>query len=335
MKAVQMTRAGGPDVLSYGEVPDPVLQSDTGLLIRVKAAGVNPVDAKQRGRGTWYPGSLPAILGLDGSGVVVKTGSKVRGFKEGDEVYFAYGGIGKEPGTYAESIVVEERSAARKPRALSFAEAAAAPCALITAWDGLFHLGRLQKGETVLVQAGAGGVGHLAVQLAALHGARVCATVGSEEKAELVRRLGAEKAVLYKKQDFVEEALSWTAGRGVDLAVDLVGKETFFKTHRAVRVYGRLAAMLGPDPAHADWQEARLRCLTVCFYLMFSPMYFGLPEHQQRQTGILKQAAALFESGRLSVHVSKTFPLREAAEAHRLIERGDATGKIVLLVDEG
>jgi len=327
-----MTSPGGLEVLAYGEVPVPALRSDTELLVRIRAAGVNPMDAKQRGRGTWYPGTLPAILGADGAGIVEETGPRVLGFKPGDEVYFVHGGLGKEPGTYAEYVVIEERFAARKPANLSFTEAAAAPLSLITAWEALFDLGRLQKAETVLIHAGAGGVGHLAVQLAALHGARVCATVSTQEKEDFVRALGAEMLIRYRERSFVEESLAWTNAAGVDLALDLVGGQTFYQTFGAVRFYGRMVTMLGPVPKNADWQPARLRGLTVSFYLMFSPGFYDLVDQQKRQTGVLERAAELFEKGKLSVKVSRTYPLREAAEAHRAIERGDTMGKIVLEV---
>jgi NADPH:quinone reductase len=332
MKAVVMTAAGGPEVLVYKDAPDPAIGGPTQVLVRVKAAGVNPVDAKQRGRGTWFPGALPAILGIDGAGVVEKVGSGVRSFAPGDEVYFAHGGVGKEPGAYAEYTVMEERYLARKPRCLSFEEAAAAPSSIITAWDALFHLGRLERGEKVLVQAGAGGVGHLVVQIAVDAGAHVCTTVNTAEKAALVSTLGAEKVINYLETDFAEEALAWTGGHGVDLAVDLVGGPTFYKTFPAVRFYGRMVTMLGPEAKGADWQTARLRGLTVSFYLMFSPAYYDLVEHQERQTAALSSAARMFDEKRLRLHLSRTFPLRDAPEAHRAIERGDTTGKIVLTV---
>jgi NADPH2:quinone reductase len=327
-----MMSPGGPEVLAFGEVPVPALRSGTEILVRIRAAGVNPMDAKQRGRGTWYPGTLPAILGADGAGIVEEAGPGVRSFRPGDEVYFVHGGLGKEPGTYAEYTVLEERFAARKPANLSFTEAAAVPLSLITAWEALFELGRLGKAETVLIHAGAGGVGHLAVQLAALHGARVCTTVSTQGKEDFVRALGAEKVIRYRERNFVEETLAWTNAAGVDLALDLVGGRTFYQTFGAVRFYGRMVTMLGPDPKYADWQPARLRGLTVSFYLMFSPGYFNLVDHQKRQTGVLERAAELFEKRKLSVKVSRTYPLREAAEALRAIERGDTAGKIVLEV---
>lgn len=334
MKAVQLVKTGGPENLHYGDVPAPEIESESAVLVRVKAAGINPVDIKQRGRGTWYPSELPAILGIDGSGIIEKTGSKVTRFNEGDEVYFAHGGVGKEQGNYAEYTVMEERFLAPKPKSLSFAEAAGAPSSLITAADSLFQHGQLRKGETVLIQAGAGGVGHLTVQMAVVHGARVATTVNTNEKAELVRSLGAEKIIFYEKKDFVEETLEWTNNRGVDLAVDIVGKKTFFDTFRAVRYYGRVVTLLGPDPDHADWMEARLRNLAVSFELMPSPMFYDLIDQQERQTQVLRDCTQLFEQGKLRVVASRTYALREAPDAHRYIEKGETMGKVVLLMDE-
>jgi NADPH2:quinone reductase len=336
MKTVYMTAAGGPEVLSYADAPDPHIKSPTEALVRLKAAGLNPVDVKQRGRGTWYPSTPPVILGIDGAGVVEKTGAGVKRFRPGDEVFFAHGGFGKEPGNYAEYAVVDERFLARKPKCVSFAEAAAAPSSLISAWEALFLHGKLQRGETVLIQAGAGGVGHLAVQLAREAGIRVCTTVNTEEKAELVKALGAERAIFYEKTDFVKECLEWTGGAGVDCAVDLVGGKSFFRAFSALRFYGRVVTLLGPDPKSdpksADWTEARMRNLTVSFYLMFVPMYYGLDAHIERQAGVLASCAELLDRKEIGVHVSRTFPLREAADAHRLLEKGDTTGKIVLVM---
>jgi NADPH2:quinone reductase len=335
MRAVLMTRPGGPEVLELSTVPTPSIEGDTQVLVRVRAAGLNPVDVKQRGRGPWYPGEIPFILGIDGAGIVAGVGKKVKDFREGDEVFFAHGGVGKEPGQYAEYAVMEERFLAKKPTTLSFAEAACVPSSLITAADALLHHGSLQRGEVVLIHAGGGGVGHLSVQLAAHHGARVCTTVNTEEKARLVTELGAEKPLFYERRDFVDEVLEWTGGRGVDLAIDLVGKNTFFRTFHALRYYGRIVTMLGPDPQHADWQEARLRNLRVCFELMPVPMFYDLIDQQVRQTEALRACVPLFEDGTMRVQVARTFPLEEVREAHRYIEIGDTMGKVALSIEGG
>lgn len=333
MKAVLMTAVGDPEVLQLQEVADSSIQRDTELLVRLRAAGVNPIDTKLRRRGTFYPDQMPAILGCDGAGVVEAVGSAVQRFRVGDEVYFCQGGLGSKLGNYAQMAVVDERFVARKPASLSFVEAAAAPLVLITAWESLLERGRLQAGQRVLIHAGAGGVGHVAIQLAKLHGAFVCTTVSSQEKAVLAHISGADRTILYKQVDFVQTTLDLTAGEGVDLAFDTVGGETFYKTFGAVRVYGDVVTILEPAQEFTNWKTARLRNLRISYELMLTPMLQGLVAAQQHQAEILEQCARWIDEGKLKVHVSKMLPLKQAAEAHRLLEAGSLMGKIVLLID--
>lgn len=332
MKAIVMTATGGSDVLKPAEVPQPKINDETELLVRLMAAGVNPVDTKLRAKGTYYPARLPAILGCDGAGVVEAVGADVTRFKIGDEVYFCNGGIGGAPGNYAEYTVVDERFCARKPRSLSFVEAAAAPLALITAWESLHDRAALKPDQHVLIHAGAGGVGHVAVQLAKIAGAQVCTTVGSLDKADFVSALGADAPILYKKTDFVWAVQEWTKGDGVDVALDAVGGDTLVATFRAMRIYGDLVTLLQPGPG-VDWKEARVRNLRISYELMLSPMYYGLRGAQEHQARILEECARLFDEGRLRIHLAHTFPLQDAAEAHRLIEQGSTTGKIALVME--
>lgn len=332
MKAIVMTAPGGSDVLKPAEVPQPKINDETELLVRLMAAGVNPVDTKLRAKGTYYPARLPAILGCDGAGVVEAVGADVTRFKIGDEVYFCNGGIGGAPGNYAEYTVVDERFCARKPRSLSFVEAAAAPLALITAWESLHDRAALKPDQHVLIHAGAGGVGHVAVQLAKIAGAQVCTTVGSLDKADFVSALGADAPILYKKTDFVWAVQEWTKGDGVDVALDAVGGDTLGATFRAMRIYGDLVTLLQPGPG-VDWKEARVRNLRISYELMLSPMYYGLRGAQEHQARILEECARLFDEGRLRIHLAHTFPLQDAAEAHRLIEQGSTTGKIALVME--
>jgi NADPH2:quinone reductase len=250
----------------------------------------------------------------------------------GDEVFFCNGGLGGSRGTYAEFAVVDQRFLAIKPAALSFAEAAAAPLVLITAWESLYDRGRLQAGQTVLIQAGAGGVGHVAVQLASLQGAEVCTTVSSEEKANFVKQLGADSVILYKNTDVVDEVLTWTQGQGVDLAFDTVGGETFYQTIPAVKIYGDLVTILEPDPALGNLKTARMRNLRISLELMLTPMLQSLVEEQEQQARILQQCARLCDRNLLKIHVSQTFPLEQAQAAHELLETGSVTGKLVLLI---
>lgn len=331
MKAVVMTAAGSPDVLQLQDIPNPQIQTNRELLIRLKAAGINPIDTKLRQRGTFFPQQMPAILGCDGAGIVEAVGSDVQNFRVGDAVYFCNAGLGAQPGNYAEYAVVDERFVAAKPASLSFVEAAAAPLVLITAWESLYDRARLQAGQTVLIHAGAGGVGHVAIQLAKLQGATVITTVGSEAKAEFVHQLGCDRAILYKQTDFVQATLDWTNSEGVDIGYDTIGGETFVKTFPAVRVYGDIVSILAP-PANTDWKIARDRNLRISLELMLTPMLQGLVEAQQDQAKILQQCARLIDQNHLKIQVSHVFPLADAREAHRLIESGSVTGKLVLAI---
>ncbi len=332
MKAIVFETPGSPSVLKLQDIPAPTIQTETEVLVRLRAAGINPIDTKLRSRGTFYPEKTPHVLGCDGAGVVEAVGAAVQSFQVGDEVFFCNGGLGGSIGTYAEFAVVDERFLAIKPAALSFAEAAAAPLILITAWESLYDRGRLQSGQKVLILAGAGGVGHVAVQLAKLQGAEVCTTVSSETKAEFVKQLGADEVILYKNADVVDRVLSWTQGQGVDLAFDTVGGETFYQTIPAVKIYGDLVTILEPDPALGNLKTARMRNLRISLELMLTPMLQGLVEEQQQQAKILQQCARLCDRNLLKIHVSQTFPLEQAQAAHELLEAGSVTGKIVLLI---
>ena len=332
MKAIVFETPGSPSVLKVQDIPAPTIQTETDVLVRLRAAGINPIDTKLRSRGTFYPEKTPHVLGCDGAGVVEAVGAGVQSFQVGDEVFFCNGGVGGSIGTYAEFAVVDQRFLALKPAALSFAEAAAAPLVLITAWESLYDRGRLQAGQKVLVQAGAGGVGHVAVQLAKLQGAEVCTTVSSEEKANFVKQLGADSVILYKNTDVVDEVLTWTQGQGVDLAFDTVGGETFYQTIPAVKIYGDLVTILEPDPALGNLKTARMRNLRISLELMLTPMLQSLVEEQEQQAHILQQCARLCDRNLLKIHVSQTFPLEQAQAAHELLETGSVTGKLVLLI---
>jgi len=331
MKAVVMPKPGDAGVLEAHQVADPAITGDRELLIRLKAAGVNPVDTKMRAGGTYGSGSDPVILGCDGAGVVEETGAACQRFKPGDEVYFFNGGIGTAQGNYAEYSVVDERWVAAKPASLSFAEAAAVPLVAITAWESLFDQGRLEAGEHALIHAGAGGVGHIACQMALDVGADVSTTVGSEAKAELVRSLGGNRTIPYKDVDFVDATLASSNGHGVDLAFDTVGPKVLEASFPAVRFYGRSVTLL--DPKDVSFKQARLRNQAVHLELMLSPMFFGLDEARAHQTAILDHCARMIDEGRLRVHLEQTLALDQAAQAHRLVEEGHMTGKVVLTMD--
>lgn len=332
MKAALMTAPGDSDVLQVDDVPTPTIQQETELLVRLKAAGVNPIDTKLRQRGTFFPDRLPAILGCDGAGIVEAVGAAVHQFQPGDEVYFCNGGLGGQPGNYAEWAIVDARFAARKPTTMSFVEAAAAPLVLITAWEALYDRVALQPGQRVLIHAGAGGVGHVAIQLAKLRGAEICTTVSTEAKALFVRDLGASQVFFYKEADVVQAVMQWTHDHGVDVAFDTVGGAALSQSFAATKVYGDIVTILEPDPA-TSWKVARTRNQRLGFELMLLPMLQGLEAEQQRQATILQQCAQLIDAGQLRLHVSQTFPLSEVAAAHRSLQSGSTTGKLVLVMD--
>ena len=331
MKAIVFETPGGPEVLRLGEWPQLQLRGSRDLLIQLQAAGVNPIDTKLRQRGTFYPDQMPAILGCDGAGVVVAIADQVQQFQVGDAVYFCNGGLGQTSGTYAEYAVVDERFVALKPQSLSFAEAAAAPLVLITAWEALYDRGRLQAGQTVLVQAGAGGVGHVAVQLAALRGARVCTTVSSSEKANFVQGLGADLAIFYPNMDVAQAVLDWTGGEGADLAFDTVGGPVLSQCFCAIRNCGDVVTLLAPA-SETDWQTARTRNIRVGYELMLTPMLKGLVAAQEYHAEILRQCAQWFDQGRLQIQVSQTYPLVAAAAAHQRLAQGSMIGKVALVI---
>ncbi|PNW56180.1 UNVERIFIED_CONTAM: alcohol dehydrogenase [Euhalothece sp. KZN 001] len=332
MRAIVMTTNGTANVLQPQDVISPKINTPQDILIRLCAVGINPIDTKLRKRGTFYPEQIPAILGCDGAGIVEAVGSNVSCFQLGDEVYFCYGGLGKKgTGNYAEYAVVDERFVAAKPQSLSFAEAAAAPLVLITAWEALYDRGRLEAGRRVLIHGGSGGVGHVAIQLAKLKGAEVCTTISSAEKAAFVKNLGAHP-INYQETNFVDAVNDWTEGEGVELAFDTVGGENLEKTFAAVQLYGDVVTILSPSET-INWKEARSRNLRIGLELMLTPQLTNNLYAQLAQTKILEQCSRLIDQGGLKIHLHQTFPLEKAAEAHQLLEAGGMTGKIALVMN--
>ncbi|SEL39674.1 NADPH2:quinone reductase [Nitrosovibrio tenuis] len=333
MRAVLMNTPGDPDVLKIADVSKPGITDASDVLVKLHAAGVNPIDTKVRRLNMYYPGNLPSILGCDGAGVVEAIGSSVTRVRPGDEVFFFNNGLGGAPGTYAEYTVVREDYLALKPKNISMLEAAGIPLALITAWEGLLDRGDLQKGQSTLIHAGAGGVGHIAIQLARYFDSRVATTVSGPQKAVFVRSLGADLAINYSQQDFVEAVMDWTSGSGVQLTLDTVGGETFCKSFAATQLYGRIVTLLSAGCDSKYTNTARLRNLIIGYVQMTAPLYFGLHSRRVEQTRILERGAKLFEQGILKIHINHALPLQDAAEAHRLIETGHTTGKIILQID--
>ena len=320
------------EVLRVVDIPEPLIDMPTAIKVQLKAAGINPVDTKLRARGVFFPNAYPAILGCDGAGIVTECGPAVTRFKPGDPVWFCHGGLGGTPGNYAEYTVLDEQEAEHLPGSLDFESAAALPLVLITAWEALFDRAGLEAGQTVLIHAGAGGVGHVAIQLANSVGARIATTVSTREKAAFARLLGADHVIHYQDCDFVEAVLDWSGGRGVDVVLDTLGGETFRRSLAATCVYGHVVTLLDPGSG-VDWKEARNRNLSIAFTLMLTPMLQELPEARHHQGEILRRCATLIDDGALKPLVSRTLSLHEAATAHALVETGHVQGKIVLVMD--
>lgn len=330
MKAVVMTDTGNPDVLKIQELPEPELQKPTQIKIRLQTAGLNPIDTKLRQRGLFYGATPPAILGCDGAGEVIAIGEQVTRFQPGDKVWFCHGGLGREQGNYAQYTVLEETRAEFLPLRLSYPEAGATPLALITAWEALYDRGRLEEGQTVLIHAGAGGVGHLAIQLAKIRGATVITTVSNTEKAAFVRELGADVVINYREQAIADAVMDTTGGKGVDLVFDTVGPEVFRQSLPLLAEYGTIVTILDPGDA-LDTSEARNKNLSIAFTLMLTPALKNLEDALAHQGEILRLGGEWMSEGRLKVKVSRIFQLEEAVKAHYLLEEGHAWGKLVLM----
>ena len=331
MKAIQMTAGGGVEVLQLADIPVPELPSPDHIRVKLSAAGINPLDTKLR-KSPYYPDKLPCVLGCDGAGIVEAIGSNVSRFEPGDEVYFFNGGLGDAPGCYAEFTVVHQDYAAFMPRHVTMEEAAALPLALITAWEALLDRGNLQEGQTVLIHGAAGGVGHLAVQLAKQAGATVLATVGAADKAAWLSRLGADRVFVYRDVDFTQAVLDWTSGQGVDLVLDTVGGETFCRSLACTKIYGRVVTLLQWNCGAEELKIARNRNLSLTYELMLTPTLMHMHEQRIHQRRILEEGARLIEADKLKIKVSRVLPLEQAAQAHTLIEDGHTTGKIVLKI---
>jgi NADPH2:quinone reductase len=224
-------------------------------------------------------------------------------------------------------VVPEERLAVI-PARVAIETAAALPLVAITAWEALYDRAGVSESEHVLIHAGAGGTGHVAVQLALLRGARVATTVSSKDKARFVEELGAELPIDYRNQDFVAEVIRWS-GAGAAVALDNVGGQTTLNTYRAMAPYGRIVTLMG-NPGDDAETTAYNQNLTLHNVMMLTPMWKKLRRRLAEQTAILREALALVAIGRLGVHISARMPLRDAAEAHVLLDRAGNIGKIVL-----
>ncbi len=331
MKAVYLEKGGSVSVLHYGDIKTPEDCGENQVLVRIMAIGINPIDCKIRAAPERFPVTFPVIPGCDGAGIVHAVGLHVKNFKPGDEVYFSQPGFNKRQGTYTEYVLVDAELLALKPHTLSFEQAAAAPLVFITAWEALHGRARIVRNQTILIHAGAGGVGHAAIQLAKLAGAKVITTVSSEEKANFVRRLGADKIINYRNQDVAAEVSQWTDGKGVDIAFDTIGPEVLQSCFHCVKPYGDVVTILQPAP-DTDWSEARKRNVRLSLELMLTPALLELGDAKCHQGEILMQCTALFDANKLSVEIARTFNLTDAAAAQDFLEQDHPAGKLVMVI---
>jgi len=308
MKAIVIHEYGGPEVLKYEDVPRPEPKEDQ-LLVRVIAAGVNPVDGLIRsGMFSKYETAVfPMILGADIAGVVEKAGNKITKFKAGDPV-FAYASL-KSGGGYAEYALTTEREAAPKPKSLTYVNAAAVPVVALTAWQALIDTAKLSAGQAMLIHGGSGGVGTFAIQIAKAHGAKVIATASTANQ-DLLKQLGADVTIDYTKQKFEDVA------KDVDVVLDSVGNDTLARSYGVVKKGGFIVSLVArPERAELDKRGIRGAALNV-----------------EPNSDELAEIGKLVDEGKIKVTVSQTFPLSEAVKAQEQVATGHTRGKVVLKV---
>jgi len=321
MKAIQVQKSGGPEVLTLVDLPA-LRPKPNEAIVKVSAAGVNFIDVHIR-EGL-YPSSLPFVIGQEASGIVSEIGADVKSFKPGDRV--AYTGI---RGSYAEYAAVPADRLVLLPPGISEQQAAAAMLQGMTAHYLVHDTYPLKKGETALIHAAAGGVGLLLVQMAKNIGARVIATAGTEEKAKLARAAGADEVILYAQQDFEVETKRLTDGKGVHVVYDGVGKTTFDKDLNVLRPRGYLAlfgAASGPVPLFDVGKLAQKGSLFITRPTLVHYMA-AHEELQKRATDVLTMIA----TGKVKLRIEHIYPLREAQQAHRDLEGRKTTGKLLLI----
>jgi len=328
MRAIEISQPGGPEVLVSVTRPVSSLSAEN-ILIKVEAAGVNRPDALQRAGAYAPPPGASDLPGLECSGEVVAVGSGVSRWTVGDKVCALLPG-----GGYAEYVTTHQDHALRVPAGLTMIEAAALCETFFTVWTNVFERGCLEAGEVFLVHGGSSGIGTTAIQLANAMGARVFATAGNAEKCAKCLELGAERAINYNEEDFVEVAKQATDGRGVDLILDMVGGAYIARNIRALAMDGRLAmiAFLGGPRAEINFAQIMAKRITVTGSTL-------RPRSIQDKAVIAEALSEvvwpLIEAGRISPVMDSTFPLEQAADAHRRIESSGHIGKIVLTVNQG
>ncbi len=323
MQVVEISRPGGPEVLNVATRPLPQLKAGE-VLIRVEAAGVNRPDCFQRAGFYPPPPNHSDLLGLEVAGTVVKCAEDVRQWKAGDQVCALSPG-----GGYAQFCAAPAGHCLPMPQGWTPIEASSLPETMFTVWINVFERGRLSPGETLLVQGGASGIGVTAIQIARALGHRVFATAGSADKCSACEGLGAERAINYRTEDFVEVVKKLTSGKGVDVILDMVAGDYVPRELKCLADEGRLSiiAVLGGSRAEVDFNEILQRRLIITG----STLRPRSVEFKNAIAAALRQKVwPLIEAKEIRPVIFKVFPLADAAEAHRLMESGTHVGKIVL-----
>jgi NADPH2:quinone reductase len=323
MRCIEISKPGGPEVLVVAERPAPAPKANE-ILVKVAAAGVNRPDVAQRQGNYAPPPDASDLPGLEVAGEVFALGSSATKFKIGDRVCALVHG-----GGYAEYCVAPEVQALPVPKGLSMVEAASLPETFFTVYSNVYDRGRLAPGESLLVQGGSSGIGVTAIQMAAAMGNRVFATAGSDEKCAACVRLGAEKAINYRTQDFVAEIKAATGGKGVNVVLDMVGGSYVPREIKCIAEDGRLVfiATLGGTRAEFEIFEVMRKRITISgSTLRPRPVAFK----GEIARNLREKIWPLIEAGRIKPVIYKTFPLAQAADAHRLMETSQHIGKIVL-----
>jgi NADPH2:quinone reductase len=328
MTAIAITRPGGPEVLEPVTLPVP-RPGDGEILLAVAAAGVNRPDVLQRQGGYAPPPGAPETPGLEIAGDVVAVGPGVKRYREGDRICALVAG-----GGYAEYCIVAEANALPIPGDLTLVEAAGLPETFFTVWTNVFVRGRLQPGETLLVHGGSSGIGTTAIMLATQWGARVFATAGSADKCRACETLGAERAINYREEDFVEAVLAATGKRGADVILDMVGGEYVGRNIKAAARDGRIVqiAFLQGSKVEINLMPLMLKRLTLTGSTL-RPR--SVAEKAEIAGALEEHVWPHIAAGRIRPVIHQTFPLREAAAAHALMDSSAHIGKIILEVASG
>lgn len=331
MRAIGLTHYGGSEVLEFVTVPDPQPRARD-VVVRVRAAGVNPVDAKvRRGlRGGGIPAGAPLILGWDGAGVVESVGAEAHRFRPGDEVYFA--GDLSRPGCYAERVAVDERIVGRRPRTISFEESAAIPLVAITAWESLFENMAIPEsfgtGHSLLIVGGGGGVGSLAIQLAKkLRGLTVIATASRPDSIATCRKLGADH-VIDHRHDLAAQLRELGFADGVDFIHTNAEQNDWAALGAAIKPLGRIGSIL---PArNADLSVLFQKRVSLHFEIMFARTGFGVD--MDKQGALLDRVSTLLDTAVLVPPPTRVIDWKEARQAHLQIESTHTVGKLSLTI---